>query len=74
MPGVGKGQIEAGRTEVGAEGTESVLIWAEGLFSGTTFLASGFLAATAVLAAGFLAATAVLAAGFLAATAVFAAG
>jgi hypothetical protein len=79
MPGVGKGQIAAGRTDarvegVGAEGAEAVLTWAEGFFSGMTVLATGFLAATAVLAAGFLVATAVLAAGFLVATAVLAAG
>ena len=74
MPGVGKGQIAAGRTDAGVEEAEAILTWTADFFSGMAVLAAGFLAATAVLAAGFLAATAGLAAGFLAATAGLAAG
>ena len=62
MPGVGKGQVVAGRTGAGAEGAGAVGLL---ITAGSAFLAAGFLAA-AFLAAGFLAA-AFLAAGFLAA-------
>ena len=81
MPGVGKGQVAAGRTRAGAEGVREAATGAAGLtttagFFATAFLAAGFLAAgfaAAFLAAGFLAATAFFATGFLA-TAFFAAG
>ena len=71
MPGVGKGQVAAGRTGAGADGAKdgAAAGLAAGLAAGfltATFLAAGFLAAT-FLAAGFFAAT-FLAAGFFAAT------
>ena len=67
MPGVGKGQVVAGRTGAGAEGAGAAATGAAGLLATTAgFLAAGFLAAAFFAGAAFLA-TAFLAAGFLAA-------
>ena len=67
MPGVGKGQVVAGRTGAGAEGAGDI-DGAAGLLITIFFFAAGF------LAAAFLAGAFFLAAGFLAATFFFAAG